>query len=113
MKNNQQDNFLVDLFTEEAVQSFGSQKGGSTTGELWNELTFSEVSTLPILHEAELASEEELRNYWRTLRTFFLQWKRRTFAHVFGKVQLLPCPADALPKQTTCRPKFPTLDGGI
>lgn len=71
MKNNQQDNLLVNLFTEEAAQTFGYSQRDGFAIEHKAELTFVKASELPILPQADLASDEELRTYWRTLRTFF------------------------------------------
>ncbi len=70
MKNNQPDNIL-DLFTEEAAETMGIRPGGGITAEHPAELTFREVSTLPVMPAAEPVPDEEQRAYWRTLRAFF------------------------------------------
>ncbi|MCB0518995.1 MAG: ferredoxin [Saprospiraceae bacterium] len=75
MKNNQQDNLLLDLFTEEAAEQMGIRKGGGLTAERPAELTFAKPSDLPVRPSAELATDEEQRAYWRTLRAFFRSGK--------------------------------------
>ncbi len=72
MKNNSQDtSLLLDLFTEEAAEAIGIRPGGGITAEHPGELTFREVSTLPVMPAAEPVPNEEQRAYWRTLRAFF------------------------------------------
>ena len=71
MKNNQPDNILLDLFTEEAAETMGIRPGGGITAERPAELTFREASTLPVMPAAEPVPDEEQRAYWRTLRAFF------------------------------------------
>ncbi len=74
MKNNQSDTIL-DLFTEEAAQSLGIREGGGLTDERPAELTFNQPSGLPVRPATELATDEEQRAYWRTLRAFFRSGK--------------------------------------
>ena len=71
MKNNQPDNILLDLFTEEAAETMGIRQGGGLTAERPAELTFTQPSDLPVRPAAEPVPGEEQRAYWRTLRAFF------------------------------------------
>ncbi len=75
MKNSQQDNLLLNFFTEEASQTLGIREGGGLTAERPAELTFAKVSELPVRPVAEPAADQELRAYWRTLRAFFRSGK--------------------------------------
>ncbi len=74
MKNNQSDTNL-DFFTTEAVETIGIRQGGSLTAESPAGPTFAKASDLPVRPAAELATEEEQRAYWRTLRAFFRSGK--------------------------------------
>ena len=74
MKNNQSDTIL-DLFTPEAAEAIGIRPGGGITAAHPGELTFTKVSDLPVRPAQGLATDEEVRAWWRTLRAFFRSGK--------------------------------------